>query len=223
MARNSADPGRPCSISAPGSGRSSVFELAILGLLADTPMHGYELRQRSSATLGSLRMFSYGSLYPMLRRLEAAGSVTTDPENPDPDAIPLTSKRSRVVYRLTAAGKERLADHLGDAGPQSWSDEGFEVHLAFFSRTSADARIRILEGRRRRVEERRERLRTSLTRSALAKAAGRIDDYTEQLRRLGLESSDREVRWLDELIDTEKKRQPDHDEPVAADQITDQQ
>jgi len=158
-------------------------------------MHGYELRKRLNATLGSFRAFSFGSLYP------------TEEPVVDVDAVQLASRRSRVTYRITAEGKERLADLLGDAGPQSWSDDGFGVHLAFFSRTSSEARMRILEGRRRRVEERREGLRSAVTR-----AADRLDTYTAELHQLGLESSDREVRWLNELIDQER-----HGPPAAID------
>ena len=109
--------------------------------------------------------------------------------------MPLTSRRSRVVYRLTAEGKERLVTLLGDAGPQSWSDDGFGVHLAFFSRTPSAVRMRILEGRRRRVEERREGQR-----NAVERAADRLDRYTQELQQLGLEATEREVRWLNELI-----------------------
>src|SRR5450756_2099517 len=50
-------------------GRSDVLELAILGLLAETPMHGYELRKRLNLLLGSFRALSYGSLYPCLKSL----------------------------------------------------------------------------------------------------------------------------------------------------------
>jgi len=178
----------------------SVFQLAILALLAECPMHGYELRQRLSTTIGSLRVFSYGSLYPTLRRLQNDGDITSDPAAIDLDAVPLTSKRSRVIYRLTAEGKEKLGDLLADSGPQSSSDDGFEIHLAFFSRTSSEARLRILQGRRRRLETRREGLR-----AALSKAAGRMDAYTDQLRQLGLESMDREVRWINELIEKETR------------------
>jgi hypothetical protein len=103
------------------------------------------------------------------------------------------------VYRLTADGKERFATLLADAGPQTWEDNGFGVHLAFFSRTPAEVRMRILEGRRRRVEERREGLR-----SALARTGDQIDRYTLELHRMGLETSEREVRWLNELIAHEK-------------------
>ena len=182
-----------------------VLDLAILGILHESPMHGYELRKQLTTKLGAFRAaISYGSLYPTLRRLQAAHCITegTDAANaPDEaDVPPMTSRRGRVVYRITAEGKERLAELLGDTGPQSWSDDGFGVHLAFFATTTSDARMRILEGRRRRVEERREGLR-----SAVAKAAERLDTYTAELHQLGLEASDREVRWLNELIDQERQ------------------
>ena len=47
--------------------RSDVLEFAVLGLLHESPMHGYELRKRLNATLGAFRAFSYGSLYPCLK------------------------------------------------------------------------------------------------------------------------------------------------------------
>jgi DNA-binding PadR family transcriptional regulator len=192
---------------------STVYELALLGVLAESPMHGYELRKRLTATLGSFRAFSFGSLYPTLRRLQAGALIATEDPQDDADAVPLTTRRSRVVYRITADGKERLADLLRDSGPQSWSDDGFGVRLAFFARTGSETRMRILEGRRRRVEEKREGLRAAMTR-----AADRLDHLTAELHELGLEASDREVRWLNELIDHERIEQraaPEPDPPTT--------
>ncbi|MGH3736977.1 MAG: PadR family transcriptional regulator [Micromonosporaceae bacterium] len=198
-----------------------MFELAILGLLHETPMHGYELRKRLITILGAFRAaISYGSLYPTLRRMREAGWITE--EAPDPaDEAPTTTgdgadsrasrfkgvggfgKRGKIVYRLTAEGKERFQDLLAHTGPETYEDPGFGLHFAFFSRTDADTRLRILEGRRRRVEERREGLRDTLSR-----AAERLDAYTLELQRHGLEACDREVRWLEELIASEREGQP---------------
>ena len=175
-----------------------MLEFAILGLLHEAPMHGYELRKRLCDMLGTLRTFSYGSLYPTLRRLLKAGLIVE--ETPP---VARSWGRARRVYKLTAEGKERFALLLADTGPQTWDDEGFGVHMAFFSRTPAEIRMRILEGRRRRVEERREGLRASM-----ARAGEQIDRYTRELHRLGLESSEREVRWLNELIAEEQRDQP---------------
>jgi DNA-binding PadR family transcriptional regulator len=167
-------------------------------------MHGYELRKRLTGLLGTFRACSFGSLYPTLRRLQCSGFIVEDNEPVSRGAG--WPRRSRRVYRLTADGKERFAVLLADAGPQTWEDHGFGVHLAFFSRTPAEVRMRILEGRRRRVEERREGLR-----AILARTGDQIDRYTLELHRMGLETSEREVRWLNELIAHEKAN-PSHDD-----------
>lgn len=169
-----------------------MLELAVLGLLLEAPMHGYELRKRLTGLLGAFRAFSYGSLYPTLKRMQADGLIVEE------DAEVPTLRRARRVYQLTPLGRQRFAELVADTGPQNYTDDGFGVHLAFFSRTPAEARMRILEGRRRQVEERRERLR-----QAVARAGGSLDRYTRQLHQLGLESSEREVRWLNELIAAE--------------------
>lgn len=179
-----------------------MLELAILGLLHEASAHGYELRKQLGVRLGGFRLFSYGSLYPALRRLTRAGLIV---ENTGPESeAGAWSRRGRKVYRITAEGKERFAELLSESGPQTWDDESFGVHLAFFSRTPAEARMRILEGRRRAVEERREGLR-----SALARAGEQIDRYTRELHQLGLDSSEREVRWLNELIENERAERRD--------------
>jgi DNA-binding PadR family transcriptional regulator len=190
-----------------GRNRSGVLELAVLGLLHKTPMHGYELRQRLHSVLGMFRAISYGSLYPCLQELLAAGLIAEehDEQGPATPAGPATaarsrSGRSRKVYRLTADGKERLQELLGEGGPAAWEDDGFGVHFAFFGQTRAEVRLRILEGRRSRLEERMEAIRAAFTRTR-----ERVDSYTLELHRHGLESVEREVRWLNELIASERQ------------------
>ncbi|MGY1615895.1 PadR family transcriptional regulator [Geodermatophilus sp. SYSU D00691] len=182
-----------------------MLEFAILGLLQQASMHGYELRKELASLLGGLRTISFGSLYPALKRLHAAGYITT--AEPDPkallpaDAPPLTGRRGKVVYTITAEGKERFHELVSQTGPEAYDDGGlFGVRLAFFRHTAADARLRILEGRRRTVERQREGLRSSL-----ARTRERLDRYTLELQRHGLDSVDREVRWLSELIDSERR------------------
>jgi DNA-binding PadR family transcriptional regulator len=189
--------------------RSGVLELAVLGLLHETPMHGYELRKRLNALLGALRAFSYGSLYPCLKELLTRGLIAE--ENGAAAAGRLSGqatavragRRSKIVYRLTAEGKERLQDLLAEGGPAAWEDDGFGVHFAFFGQTRADVRLRILEGRRSRLEE-----RTESVRAALARTRERLDSYTLELHKHGLESVEREVRWLNELIASERESGP---------------
>jgi DNA-binding PadR family transcriptional regulator len=191
----------------------------VLGLLRDTPLHGYELRKRLNAILGWGRSLSYGSLYPCLKHMLAVGLITEDPlagganvPGATTDRTPVTraGRRGKIVYKLTPEGKEHLQQLLDDAGPASWEDETFGVHLAFFGQTDRAVRMRILEGRRSRLEERREGAKT-----AIQRARERLDEYTLELHRHGLESVEREVRWLTELIDTEHSRPAVEVPPVA--------
>ena len=178
--------------------RSDVLEAAILGLLHQSPMHGYELRKRLNLVLGSFRALSYGSLYPCLKALVASGWITGT-ESPAAPPHALSGKRARIVYQLTAEGKERFQQILASSGPAAWEDENFGVRFAFFAQTDVETRLRILEGRRTRLTERLETIRQSFQRTR-----ERMDEYTLELQRHGLEQVEREVRWLDGLIDNER-------------------
>lgn len=179
--------------------RSNVLEFAVLGLLHDNPMHGYELRKRINAVLGSFRAISYGSLYPCLKQLLADGLIR-EVGPADAGAPALSGRRAKIVYQLTADGKERFEELLAETGPDSWEDESFGVRFAFFSRTDREARMRILQGRRSRLEE-----RMAVLKSSFSRGAERVDGYTQELARHGLDGVEREVRWLSELIEAEQK------------------
>jgi DNA-binding PadR family transcriptional regulator len=190
------------------SRRSTLLELAILGLLHESPLHGYELRKRLNAVLGAFRVLSYGTLYPCLRELVTRGwiaedSAATNLPGSGTTATGSGSRRARIVYELTDEGLSQFQSMLSQSGPAAWEDDTFNVHFAFFARTESDVRLRILEGRRSRLEERLDSFR-----SAAAQRRERLDLYTTELQRHGLESAEREVRWLSELIETERASAP---------------
>jgi len=180
--------------------RHDVLEFAVLGVLSDGPLHGYELRKRLSVVLGPFRALSYGSLYPCLRRLQARMLIDEVAVTPavESSAPPLSARRARVVYAISADGKEEFGTWANQPGPEAWEDEGFAAHLAFFGRTESRVRLRILEGRRSRLEERVEALRESVVRGR-----AKVDAYTLELQQHGLDGAEREVRWLNELIQQE--------------------
>jgi len=180
--------------------RGAALELAVLGLLHDAPMHGYELRKQLIVLLGWGRVLSYGTLYPCLKALTKAGLIVADPDPTAIDpAVEPRARRNRIVYQLTADGKEHFAQAMEDSGPTAWDDESFGIRFAFFGRTDSPTRVRILEGRRSRLEERLDNVRQSAARSR-----ERADAYTIELQRHGLESVEREVKWLTDLIDRER-------------------
>ena len=101
------------------SRRSGILEFAVLGLLREAPMHGYELRKRLNTSLGVFRAFSYGTLYPCLKTLVANGWLIEEPGSAPEDAARrlLAGRRAKIVYRLTAEGKEHFEELLSQTGP----------------------------------------------------------------------------------------------------------
>ena len=185
-------------------GKAASLELAVLGLLHESPLHGYELRKRLNLLLGWGRLLSYGSLYPALKRLLRAGLIT------EVQAIsPGVSRRQRITYEITPAGREYFGEQITDTGPAAWEDDTFATRFAFFSRTDVDVRLRILEGRLSRLQERLERARHS--------SRGGDDRYLSELRRHSIESVEREVAWLTDLINAERNAERSAGPPATPD------
>ncbi|MEI8119362.1 MAG: helix-turn-helix transcriptional regulator [Actinomycetes bacterium] len=173
--------------------RSESLEFALLGLLSQTPLHGYELRKRMGTIFGPFRALSFSVLYPQLRRMLEAGLI-------EESVVDSPSRRSRIVYDITDKGQARFESLTETVSPETWEDEGFEIRFAFFSPTSSKNRVRILEGRHRRLKEKAEILRGELEKSPIG-----IDKYLEEWRRHSLDSADREIAWLEKMIKTERK------------------
>ena len=198
-----------------------MLELAILGLLKEQELHGYELKKRLSDTLGPFPSVSFGSLYPALARLEAAGAVKAVEANPGGHAplIPMTGAlsgelaafrarrgvtglgrggRGKKVYGITERG-QRLFDELLAADSQSNEDDrAFHLRLAFARYLPAEARLGLLERRRALLMERLVRARASIRTSR-----ERLDAYTRSLMEHGTEATERDISWLDRLIAAE--------------------
>jgi len=72
--------------------------LALLSLLGDEPMHGYELMRRLEERSGGVYRASAGTIYPTLQQLEDEGLIVSEP---------IEGKR---VYKLTEAGRRELTE-----------------------------------------------------------------------------------------------------------------
>ena len=155
--------------------------------LIDAHHHVWDLSTRAQDWLGE-------PVYSPIRRTYTVDDLRAEATH----AIAGRRLTATVLVQCLPSAEE-TEELLAQAGPETFDDPAFGIHFAFFSRTDRQTRLRILEGRRRRVEERREGLR-----DVLARAAERLDAYTLELQRHGLEAAEREVRWLEELIATER-------------------
>lgn len=196
---------------------AGVLELAILGLLKEQELHGYELKKRLSETLGFASGVSFGSLYPALARLEAAGAVKAVDGMASPSAaVPLTGSlggelavfrarkvgprgsRGKKVYGITERG-EALFEELLITETQSSDDERvFNLRLAFARYLPPDARLGMLERRRAHLLERLVQVRARL------KALREGDRYSLSLVEHDRDSAERDLTWIDQLIANER-------------------
>ncbi len=203
-----------------------MLELAILGSLKEQELHGYELKKRLTEALGAFSSVSFGSLYPALSRLEAAGAVKVveagpaEPVLPAP-AVPMTGSiageaaafrarraaarpsrpsRTRKVYAITDRG-ERLFEELLEADTASAEDDrAFNLRLAFCRYLPPERRLGLFERRRALLVERLAKARTNHR-----SRKDRMDMYTQSLVDHGTEATERDISWLDRLIAIERQ------------------
>jgi DNA-binding PadR family transcriptional regulator len=88
-----------------GRGRRGDVRVAILALLEERPMHGYEMMQELAERTHGLWRPSPGSLYPALQMLEDQGLVRSETAD------------GRRQYTLTDEGREHLKAHPHTSSP----------------------------------------------------------------------------------------------------------
>lgn len=197
-----------------------MIDLAILGLLREQDLHGYELKKQISELLGTRSKVSFGSLYPALARLEKAGLVqVTDEALQDNSsaagrALPASGsltgeiaafrqrratttrgrsyrdRRGRKVYAITASGERRLHDLL--LGPDG-DDRTFALRVAFCRYLEPAERLELFE-------QRRAQLTASLTAHRRRESTRRIDGYLRSLRDHDARALSNDLAWVNELI-----------------------
>jgi len=204
-----------------------MLELAILGLLTEAPLHGYELKKRLGETLGHVWGVSYGSLYPALARLERMGAIeVVDPPAPPPaGGIPMPatgsiageaaaarlrrplrrSGRTRKAYRIATRGRELFSELLrADSAPGADENRAFALKLAFCRHLEPPARLEFLQRRRTQLADKLARGRKSSA----------SDRYTRALIEHETTTAERDLEWVDSLIAAERGPSPVNTETV---------
>jgi DNA-binding PadR family transcriptional regulator len=206
-----------------------MLDMAILGLLEERDLHGYEIRRQLREHLGLLANVSFGSIYPALTRLEKSGAVvavegSTSEAAPTATApptgslsgelavlrarrhSPTRSRRGRKVYRITDAGRQLFAELLAGGSPVD-DARSFGLRLAFARHLAPQGRLSLLERRRAQLVQR------------LGEAENARDDldvYARSVVQHTAEGVARDINWLDTLIAAERAALvPPGTEPVA--------
>jgi DNA-binding PadR family transcriptional regulator len=195
-----------------------MLDMAILGLLEERDLHGYEIRRQLRDNLGILANVSFGSIYPALTRLEKAAAVvatdgsTVREADPAPSAPPTgslsgelaimrarrhspsRSRRGKKVYRITEKGRALFTELLAEGGSVD-DARSFGLRLAFARHLAPQARLSLLERRRALLVQR------------LGEAEGSNPDLDVYARSVVQHTADgvaQDISWLDQLIATER-------------------
>lgn len=168
-----------------------MIEMAILGLLKDRAMHGYEIKKELTAQLGQFWQVSYGSLYPSVRRLEKNGMV--ERYYPKEGVA-----RRKNIYRITPQGEELFTSRLCERTAVV-DDARFGVRFAFFRYMNANDRVELLERRRAYLTE-----MVADLKEKLKSYKEKIDDYTYRLMEHRVDTTRADIEWIDRLIAEEK-------------------
>jgi DNA-binding PadR family transcriptional regulator len=105
----------------------STLPLAILGLISQRPLTGYDLRKVFLTTPMGHFSSSPGAIYPALRRLAEAGWIRGR------EGAGMT-RRQRVVYKVTPGGLKALRRHLSrpvTRGDIVWHMDDLMMRFAF--------------------------------------------------------------------------------------------
>ncbi|UNO40377.1 PadR family transcriptional regulator [Streptomyces sp. MST-110588] len=169
-----------------------MLELAILGFLADGPLHGYQLRRRIADLSGHNRPVSDGSLYPAINRLVKAGLLDRWTE-------PGASGAQRHTLRLTPNGHAELLRRLRTPDELDISDgTRFFTVLAFLSLLpDAAERQAVL---RRRLEFLEQRASFFYDGDRLLSAEDMDDPYRRGMLLIARATGRAERSWLRDML-----------------------
>ena len=162
------------------------LKFGVLGLLAEEPLHGYEVKNRFESMLGGTWEVNIGQVYTTLRRLERDGLVRP---------VGARGDRGKLQYELSAPGREALDNWLAepDSGPQQLHEDIY-VKLLLATRL-ANGNLAQLLGRQKRSYL--QRLRDLNRLEERARRDGRVD--LARLVRGALLHTEADLKWMDEL------------------------
>ncbi len=189
-----------------------MLDLAVLGLLKEGDLHGYELNKRLKSLVGGYAN-SYGALYPALARLERRGWVSSTAVAPDiavdeqaadgharrnrRRTTRSKSGRTRKVYQITEAGEDHLLELLQE---DANNERRFRLQLAFCRFLPPDRRLALFELRRAHL--------VSLQAMARRDPVQTNDPYVRSLFQRDQERREHDLAWLDRLIADERANRP---------------
>lgn len=166
---------------------------AILGMLFDKPMTGYEIKKFMKESTAHFWQESDASLYPMLKKLEKEGKVNAE--------ITRKGKLNRIRYAITNTGKKEFASWMEQQVEPGTHRDELLLKLFFGANSSTEAIIKHLKARQTKIEEMQKKY-AYVQMFIFPKIAqdNRHKIFWEMALRNGMISAEAELKWIDECI-----------------------
>ena len=165
------------------------LKFALLGLLAESPKYGYEIKRKFEGALGNVWSVSYGQLYPTLRKLSESGWVTKKTE-------PGKKAAEKNIYSITDRGRRKLDEWLLKPlrSPYKVKDE-FTLRFLFFSKLPPAQVLEYLK-----VQQKKTVLQRDSFQRTLVSLRDEIDYFLQAIIRKGIIHLEAENQWMEEVM-----------------------
>jgi DNA-binding PadR family transcriptional regulator len=171
-----------------------MYELFMLSKLMHRPMHGYLLQSILNSAIGPFRKVSWGTLYPLIKKLEQAGYIAAVEKHDDP--------RGKKLYRTTKEGRKRFLALVSERGAfDADSPDSFSLKVGCFGHLESALRLAILKDYRDYLDQ------VLAHSAAMENRLWLESSLPEQERRFALLALEHrktivkaETRWIDALI-----------------------
>ena len=165
------------------------IKYAILGILAEKDLHGYELKSNFDEKVGEFWSLNYGQIYSTLDRLEKEDLVTHDRQAQD-------KRPDRKIFSITPQGRSELDKWLSTPvnRVRALRDEFF-IKLVFMDKSCPGPILELIE--KQKVLYLKHMNRLTHRKVALKKEAKDLSGLTtELLMDAGLFHAEADIKWL---------------------------
>jgi DNA-binding PadR family transcriptional regulator len=165
------------------------IKYALLGILAERDLHGYELKSSFDEKVGDFWSLNYGQIYSTLDRLEKEDLVTHDRLTQD-------KRPDRKIFSITPQGREELEKWLSTpvTKVRALRDEFF-IKLVFMDKKDPGPILELIEKQKMLYLKQMNRL--THRKVALKKKGESLDGLTtELLMDAGLFHAEADIKWL---------------------------
>ncbi|MFB9325086.1 PadR family transcriptional regulator [Paenibacillus aurantiacus] len=179
-----------------------MLEYAILGLLMEGNMSGYDIKKTMDSSIGLFYRASYGSLYPALKRLTERELLAVEE---------LADSKNKKLYSLLPEGKAAFIAWL--AKPLQLSRSELLIKIFFYDYLNEETRLARLAEYEQKLEQERGRL--AAVEGIISKELAALPNpgdyyYRVSVLSYGVDYFEMEQQWIRSI----KERMNRHDNPT---------